>query len=245
MPLFAMGWRDAVTEVGALSSDWELHPCGWQTAAMAASATAGSTRHRSWGPRLALAAGGLGLAGSYSLVLPVFGVLSPVTWSVIMACWLWVIGVALGTAVRLARRGARWWAASWSVLALLATIGMWTTGWPQLTPEAYFRHHRHDLALLAADYRAGRLGTDNGLPWRLRSMSVDFQSHDRCGVTDPQTGRKSCALFLLAWQDWRAEVGVGFAYYPTRPGPDASLMTAAGDLGSPTRELGDGWWWVH
>lgn len=211
---------------------------------MATSELAGPTPHRGWGRLLALAAGGLALAGAYFPVLPIFGVLSPVTWSAIVACWLWVIGMTVAAAVRLARRGARWWAASCSVLALLATIGMWTIGWPQLTPEAYFRHHRHDLALLAADYRAGRLGTDNGLPWRMWSMSVDFQSHDRCGVAGPQTGRKDCALFLLAWQDWRAEVGVGFAYYPTPPGPDALLMTAAGDIGSPARELGEGWWWV-
>jgi len=236
--------RGAATEVGALSSDWELHPSGWQTAAMAASEIAGSTPHRGWGRLLALAAGGLALAGSYLLVLPLFGVLSPITWSAIVACWLWVIGVAVSAAVRLAKRGARWWAASWSMLALLATIGMWTIGWPQLTPEGYFRHHRHDLALLADEYRAGRLGSDNGLPLRLRWMSVDFQSHHRCRVTDPQPGPKGCALFLLAWQNWRAEVGVGFAYYPTRPGPDALLLTAEGDVGRPTRELGDGWWWV-
>ena len=75
-------------------------------------------------------------------------------------------------------------------------------------------------------------------------MSIDFQSHDRCAMTYRQTERKDCALFLLAWQDWRAEDGVGFAYYPTQPGPEASLMTAAGDVGRPARELGDGWWWV-
>jgi hypothetical protein len=215
--------------------------CGWQTAAMATSVIDGSKRHRGWGWVLALAAGGLALAGSHLLVLPLFGVLSAVTWSVIVISWLWVIGVAVVAAVRLARGGARWWAAGWSMLAVVATVGGWTTGWPQLTAEGYFRHHRHDLALLAAEYRAGRLGTDTNLPWRLRSMSSDAQAHHRC---DQQTGHKDCALFLLAWQNWRAEVGVGFAYYPARPGRDSLIMTAAGDLGTPARELGDGWWWV-
>jgi hypothetical protein len=152
--------------------------------------------------------------------------------------------VAIVAAARLGMGGARWWAAGWTVLAMLAAMAMGTVGWPQLTPEGYFRHHRHDLAGLAARYRAGRLGTDTGPAWRQLSMSIDSESHRQCGLSDPRTERKGCALFLLAWQNWRAEVGAGFAYYPTRPGPDASIVTAAGDTGSPARELGDGWWWV-
>jgi hypothetical protein len=222
---------------------------------MAASVIAGSRRRRGWGWLLALATGGVALTGSYLLVLPVFGVLSAVTWSVIVLCWLWVIGVAIVAAARLGRGGARWWAAGWGVLAVIAAVAIWTIGWPQVTPEwtigwpqvtpeGYFRHHRDDLARLAAEYRAGWLGGDTGLRWRQLSMSIDSRSHRRCGLSDPRTGRKECALFLLAWQNWRAEVGAGFAYYPTRPGPDASIVTAAGDTGSSARELGDGWWWV-
>jgi hypothetical protein len=41
------------------------------------------------------------------------------------------------------------------------------------------------------------------------------------------------------------EVGVGFAYFPVAPGPDASIATAEGDAGIPTRQIGDGWWWVQ
>jgi hypothetical protein len=210
---------------------------------MAAPVIDGSRRPRGWGWLPALAAGLLALAGSYLLVLPLFGVLSVVTWSVIVASWLWVIGVAVDAAVGLTRRGARWWAAGWSMVAVLAAVGMWMAGWPHLTAEGYFRHHRHDLALLAAEYRAGRLGADTSLSLRLRSMSSDGQAHHRCDISgEPPDARKDCALFLLAWQDWRGESGFGFAYYPTRPGPDALIMTAAGDAGHPVRELGDGWW---
>lgn len=51
--------------------------------------------------------------------------------------------------------------------------------------------------------------------------------------------------FAVAWQDWRAENGGGFGYFPTRPSPDTEVQTAAGDVGRPVRYLGDGWWWVN
>lgn len=43
---------------------------------------------------------------------------------------------------------------------------------------------------------------------------------------------------------WRAETGRGFAYVPVVRGRGPVLQTAEGDLGSPTRHLGDGWWWI-
>jgi hypothetical protein len=46
------------------------------------------------------------------------------------------------------------------------------------------------------------------------------------------------------WQDWRAENGGGIAYFSTPPTVDTTIATAAGDVGSPTRPLGDGWWLV-
>jgi hypothetical protein len=72
----------------------------------------------------------------------------------------------------------------------------------------------------------------------MRGLSIDGQVHRRCG--DGQ-----CGLFLLAWQDWCTESGVGFAYFDRTPPPGKSVVTASGDLGTIARELGDGWWWVE
>jgi hypothetical protein len=209
---------------------------------MAEPVTDVSKDHRAW--LVAVVLGWLALAASYGLVLPLFGVLSMVTWSLISLCWLWVIVVPVLAAGVLAWHGAVRPAVVLSLLAVLTGAALWTLGLPQCTPEGQFRQHRGDLARLAADYRAGRVDGDTALPWRLRFLSVDGQAHRRCGLADPQTGRKDCALFLLLWQNWRAESGIGFAYYPTRPGPDASIVTAEGDVGEPVRELGEGWWLV-
>jgi hypothetical protein len=190
-------------------------------------------------------AGWGGVVVAYRLVLPVFGVLSPVTCPAIWAGWLWVIGVPSVAAIGLAGRRAWWPAASVGALAVLAAAGLWTVGPPELTPGGQFRQHRSDLARLAGDYRTGLFDGDRVLPWRMRSLSIDGQAHQRCGSSDPVIGRRDCALYLPAWQDWRAQSGAGFAYYPTGPGPDASIVTAAGDTGKPSHELGDGWWWVE
>ncbi|MGI5149391.1 hypothetical protein ACQEVC_24070 [Plantactinospora sp. CA-294935] len=211
---------------------------------MAEPVTDRSKHHRFWLVAVVLVLGWLALAASYYLVLPLFGVLSMVTWSLISVCWLWVIVVPVLAAGRLVWHGAVRLAVVVSLLAALTGAALWTLGLPQRTPEGQFRQHRGDLARLAADYRAGRVNGDTALPWRLRFLSVDGRAHHRCGSTDPQTGRKDCALFLLLWQDWRAESGIGFAYYPTRPGPDASILTAEGDIGEPVGEFGAGWWLV-
>lgn len=207
-----------------------------------------TTTARHAGPRgwlVAEAAGWLALAGSYYLVRPVFGVLSATTWVVVGACWVWVIGVPLVGLVRLAVR--RLWTGAAALLALAVVAGgaLWMTGWPQRTPEASFQQHREAMVDLAARYRAGKLGESAELPWRLRLLSLDGQAHRRCSSSDRQTGARECALYLPAWQDWRAENGNGFAYYPTPPGTGATIVTADGDTGTPVRELGDGWWWVE
>jgi hypothetical protein len=191
-----------------------------------------------------LVLGWLALAASYYLVLPLFGVLSTVTWALVSLCWLWVVGVPVLVAGGLAWRRAVRPMVVWSLVAMLAGALLWTLGLPQRSPEGQFGQHRSDLMRLAADYRAGRIGGDAALPWRLRFLSVDGRVHRRCGLADPRAGRTDCALFLLLWLDWRAESGIGFAYYPTRPGPDASIVTAEGDIGKPVRELGEGWWLV-
>lgn len=193
----------------------------------------------------AVVPGWLAVLGGYRLLLPLFGVLSPVTWFTIWAGWLWAIGAPGAVAIWLTRN-RRWWQAGGIVaVAVLAGAGLYMVGPPQRTPEGQWREHRSELARLAGDYRAGRIRGDVDLPWHLRSTSIDGKAHPRCGLTDPTTGRKECALYLPAWQDWRAESGMGFAYYPATPGQYASITTADGDDGTPSRALGDGWWWVE
>ncbi|MFC4012988.1 hypothetical protein ACFOY2_37575 [Nonomuraea purpurea] len=52
-------------------------------------------------------------------------------------------------------------------------------------------------------------------------------------------------LYLPIYVDWRAKNGSGIAYFRRPPSDDYLIQTAAGDLGRPTRDLGDGWWWVE
>src|SRR5262245_48439619 len=56
---------------------------------------------------LRVAAGWLVLGGAVWLVLPVFGVLSPVSWAASSIGWLWVIVAPVLTAVEWARRRLR------------------------------------------------------------------------------------------------------------------------------------------
>lgn len=191
-----------------------------------------------------LVLGWMAVAASYYLVLPLFGVLSAVTWALTMICWLWVIGVPIVMAVKLARRRAFSRAVVWSLAGILAGAALWTWGFPQRTPLGQFTEHRNDLARLADEYREGRITEDPSLPWRMRFLSVDGQAHVRCGSAGPEPAREHCALFLLTWQNWRHEDGAGLAYYVTPPGPHALLATAEGDVGRPIRELGAGWWVV-
>jgi hypothetical protein len=187
----------------------------------------------------ALVAGWLALVDSYCLALPVFGVLSTATWSLTSLSWMWVIVVPILGAGRLAWHRRVRLAVVLTLLTVLTGAALWAWGPPRRTPEGQFRQHRSDLARLADDYRAGRIDDDTALPWRLRFLSIDGLAHPRCGF-----GHKDCALFLLMWQDWRHESGMGFAYYPTPPGPEAAIVTAEGDVGQPVRDLGAGWWLV-
>ncbi|MEV4641051.1 hypothetical protein AB0J80_27285 [Actinoplanes sp. NPDC049548] len=205
------------------------------------SSAAGSPSHRrAWWPTVM---GWAALACSYFVAVPVFGVLSPVTWTMAYLGWLGaILGPAYG-ALRSARiRGltptVMWWCL-WVVLAV-AILTMLRP--PVLTVDDLYQRHRADLDQLAAEYRAEGIGEDRALPLRLRFLAVDGQAHLRCTSRDPDRG---CGVYLMLWQDWRAEAGFGIAYFPVRPNSEVRITTASGDSGGPTRELGKGWWLVE
>lgn len=177
--------------------------------------------------------GWLALAASYYLALPLFGALSLAALLVRIGCWLLAVVASVLVVTAELRRRAYRWAGVAAVAAILAGTGVVRTDWPRLYVDSQFRLHRGGLDALAAEYRTGRLTSDVPLPWRLRYLSIDGRAH----VQDR-------ALYLPAWQDWRAESGGGFAYFTTCPDPDTLIITATGDVGTPQRALGDGWWWV-
>ncbi|WP_155123561.1 MULTISPECIES: hypothetical protein [unclassified Actinoplanes] len=173
------------------------------------------------------------MASTYYLAMPLFGVLSLFGWLVIGGCWVGVVATSALAMLASCRDRAYGWAVACLVVAVLSGVGVVSTDWRPVYTDSQFRLHRGELGELAAEYQAGRLVSDSELPWRLRYLSIDGQAHVRDG-----------ALYLPVWADWRAESGGGFAYFPSSPGPDTMVGTAAGDTGRPVRALGDGWWWV-
>ena len=104
----------------------------------------------------------------------------------------------------------------------------------QVYPVDYrYRLHRAALAELVEDYRAGRLDGEMTLPAGMRSLCPSGFAYASPTV-----------LFVQLWQNWREESGTGLAYFAEPPTKRTSITTAAGDLGYPQREVGDGWWWV-
>ncbi|WP_346538637.1 hypothetical protein [Micromonospora sp. DPT] len=175
--------------------------------------------------------GWLPLMACYYLAYPLYNAMSLLALLVTAACWLLAVGGSVAALVALLRRRAYGWAAGALVVALGFGLLIEATNWERRYVDSQFRLHRTQLAELAASHRAGTLPPDAVLPWRLRYLSIDGRAH-----------RRDESLYLPVWQDWRAENGVGFGYFPTSSG--TLIATASGDIGCPVRYLGDGWWWV-
>ncbi|MEV4813336.1 hypothetical protein [Micromonospora avicenniae] len=182
---------------------------------------------------IAATGGWLPLLACNYLAYPLLDALSLLALLVMAACWLLAVNGTVAALVVLLRRRAYVWAAGALIVALGSGLILQKANWERAYVDSQFRLQRSQLAELAAGYRVGGLPTDVALPWRLRYLSIDGQAHQRDG-----------ALYLPIWQDWRAESGVGLAYFKTSPSPDTVIATAFGDMGHPVRYLGDGWWWV-
>jgi hypothetical protein len=205
----------------------------WQAVSVAMTVDADGSAHRGRTLVVALLCW-LALVTSNYLTYPMLAALFVFGLLLLVGCWLWTVVGSVALVVALFRRGAHAGAVGCLLVMVLAGVGVWTTDWPRIYVDSQFRLHRGDLAALAAEHRAGRLPPDARLPWRLRYLSIDGQAHRRDG-----------ALYLPVWEDWRAEQGGGFGYFPTPPGPNTIITTAAGDTGRPLRQLGDGWWWLE
>ncbi|WP_346116279.1 hypothetical protein [Micromonospora coerulea] len=118
--------------------------------AMSVPVVTDQTGRRAWRAAVPTLVSWLALAGSYYVVLPVFDVLSAVTWALAWLSWLTaVLGPAHG-AVGLARsQKMRLAAAS---CAALAVIALSMVGFPARTPDDLYQRHRGGLDRLAADY---------------------------------------------------------------------------------------------
>ena len=150
-----------------------------------------------------------------------------------LAIALLTVVASLGLVVSLA------WLRRWKsavaallVVALIPTV-LWTV-FHEPSDEEYFDRHRALFVQLAADDRASRLPDVVDLPEEVRDLSVDGTAHHQDGV-----------LYIPTWVDWRDENGRGLAYFATPPEPGVLVGTAGGDMGKPTRLLGDGWWVVQ
>lgn len=107
---------------------------------------------------------------------------------------------------------------------------------PLMTPQRVYAEgqvwlHRDAFAELAADHEHHRT---LAVPGWMEYLSIDGQVRPQRDV-----------LYLPVFEDWRAESGRGIAHIPGSDGRGTTIQTASGDLGSATRDLGDGWWWVE
>jgi hypothetical protein len=173
-----------------------------------------------------------------TLLTALSGAASPFAQHLYALAWGLVAVWGLAATVTLVVR-RRWeWVADFVVLAVLAGAVLHAVP-PTLTPQQMVNRHRAALSRLAAEFRAGRLhGDDIDLPPELGPMSIDGQAHRRCDGP-------VCALYLPAWQNWRHEAGAGYAYFPSTPPKDVTIIVAEGGLGSPDKDFGGGWWWVE
>ncbi|NUW37601.1 hypothetical protein HTZ77_40295 [Nonomuraea sp. SMC257] len=184
-------------------------------------------------------------------------------WTVIMALLGWLVltivsylSLPMFQAIwwfsKLVTAAAWIWAALWSFTAMMAYLSLkvhvrsfavmvimvflgaviFRIDWQTLYIDSQFWLHRDEFAALVAENASGRPLT---VPWWMEYLSIDGQVRQQGEV-----------LYLPVFEDsWRSESGSGIAHLPAPPTSRTIVQTAAGDLGTPVRELGNGWWWVE
>ncbi|MEV0597539.1 hypothetical protein [Nonomuraea cavernae] len=176
--------------------------------------------------------GWLLLAAAYYFYIPIFHTIWLFTWLLIGIGWLWA-GLWTFTAV-MSYLSIRSYGRAVAGLVLAVSVGalLGRVDWPVTSVKSMLWLCRDDFAEVASAYERGRPVV---VPAWMRSLAVDGD------VQAQENG-----LYFPVFVDlWRAETGVGFAYIPGTADPRRLLQTAAGDLGAPTHDLGNGWWWVE
>ncbi|WP_371781785.1 hypothetical protein [Streptosporangium subroseum] len=151
---------------------------------------------------------------------------------VIAVFWIWA--ALWSFAAVMTYLSFRTYGRSFAILVIAVTLGavIWTTDWETVYIDSQLWLHREEFAALVAKNESGRPLT---VPWWMEYLSIDGQVRQQGPV-----------LYLPVFEDsWRAETGSGIAHLPDLPDSRTLVQTAAGDMGSPVRDLGNGWWWVE
>ncbi|MBE3008203.1 hypothetical protein IL992_03235 [Microbispora sp. NEAU-D428] len=152
------------------------------------------------------------------------------SWLVIFMAWGWAIVWSTKTAFAYLAGRAYSRCVVTTVVMLTVWVGVRMTDWNALYVNGMFWLHRDTFAALANAYESGRPMT---VPSWMEHLSVNGKVE-----------RQGNALYLPVFTDqWRGETGAGIAYLPN--GSQRVVETAAGDVGYPVRDLGNGWWWVE
>ncbi|MEU1386079.1 MULTISPECIES: hypothetical protein [unclassified Nonomuraea] len=166
------------------------------------------------------------------LSLPMFQTIWWFSKLVTTAAWLWA--ALWSCAAVMTYLSLKVYVRSFVVLTIAVFLGavIFRIDWQTLYIDNQFWLHRDEFAALVAENENGRPLT---VPWWMKYLSIDGQVRQQEEV-----------LYLPVFEDsWRAESGRGIAHLPVPPTSETLVMTAAGDLGRPVRDLGNGWWWVE
>lgn len=176
--------------------------------------------------------GWLLLAAAYYFYIPIFHTIWLFIWLLIGFGWV-SAGVWSFTAV-ISYLSIRAYARACVTLTIAVTIGacLWHTDWPKASVRSMIWLRGEAFAEVATAYERGRPVV---VPSWMKSLAID-------GEVQAQENGLYFPVFV---DEWRAETGEGFAYIPGAPSRQKLLQTADGDLGIPTHDLGNGWWWVE
>ncbi|MFF5211690.1 hypothetical protein [Streptosporangium sp. NPDC000396] len=175
--------------------------------------------------------GWLLLAVASYLWIPLFRMSWLLMGLALSAFWLWAALWSFTMVMSYLSRKAYVRAFAALVIAMAVGGAIWTTDWKAVYVDSQFWLHRDEFSALAAAYDSHESLV---APWWMKYLSIDGQVQDQ-----------GDALYLPVFEDWRAETGVGIAYLPNPSDSETVVQTAAGDLGRPARDLGNGWWWVE
>ncbi|WP_157594181.1 hypothetical protein [Streptosporangium amethystogenes] len=152
----------------------------------------------------------------------------------LLLVWSWLWSLLWSLSGVLSYLAVKAYGRSMAVLTATSILGLliWTADWKVVYLQSQIRLHHETFADLASSYESGRpLEVPSWMKYLSIEGDVQAQEH---------------GLYFPVFVDkWRAESGEGFAYIPGKADPQTIIQTAEGDIGGPTHDLGEGWWWVE